>query len=115
MQTFDSILSVMQYHLIRYRPIHRWYRSSPTLIVLPPSLRITVTLCYCYDTELIKISNQWSHRLNPRELISFAVTLHEDEPNTTFISRGKPNQKNEPHKDKKSTKQERRKKKEGEK
>jgi hypothetical protein len=45
-----------------------------------------------------------------RELISFAVTLHEDEPNTTFISRGKPNQKNEPHKDKKSTKQERRKK-----
>jgi hypothetical protein len=45
-----------------------------------------------------------------RELISFAVTLHEDEPNTTFISRGKPNQKNEPHKDKKSTKQETRKK-----
>ena len=105
-----SILSVMQYHVIRYCPIHRWYRSSPTLIALPPSLRITVTLCYRYDTELIKVSNQRSHQLNPGELISFAITLHEDEPNTTFISRGKPNQKNEPHKDKKSTKQERRKK-----
>jgi len=62
-----SILSVMQYHVIRYCPIHRWYRSSPTLIALPPSLHITVTLCYRYDTELIKVSNhQRSHQLNPR-------------------------------------------------
>jgi hypothetical protein len=55
---------------------------------------------YRYDAEPIKVSNQRSHRLNPRDLISFAVRLPKDETNTTFICRGKSNQKNEPHKDK---------------
>ena len=116
MQTFGSILICPLCNTAIPRNQISSY-SSVIPLVSDPYCAAAVSPYYSYTVLPLRHrtnQSQQSSTIPPtkptRELISFAITLHEYEPNTTFISRGKPNQKNEPHKDKKSTKQERRKK-----
>jgi len=77
MQTFVSVLSVMQYLVIRYRPI-------PTARLRGLFDCAAIRLYYYrYNAKPIKVGNQRSHRLNRHELITFELTLPEDEPNST--------------------------------